>query len=542
MEALQQLVRREPQRHPLVIALVAPLGTPLDPVVSAFELSLRRFNYASRTVHLSHLLDSIEYRPWGDLPERTDRTYYQRRMDAGDQLRKDVRNGAALAALAVAEISATRMATGEDCAVILRSLKHPTEVQLLQHIYGDAFSLVAVVSSVDERREALEEILGPFDDPRADAEQLMSRDEFDSTRSEFGQRVRDVFSMADVYIPVGRGLRSGPDIDRFVDSLFGAPFLTPSPIEEGMRLAFDASLRSAAIGRQVGAALIPTIGTPVIVGTNEVPKPGGGQYWSGDVPDYRDFQTGTDPNPVYTRLVVRELLDRLAERGWLVEDLRQLSGAQLLERALARDAEGDSMLQGARAAALIEFTRCLHAEQAAIVNAARGGIVTEGASLYTTTFPCHECAKMIVGSGIVDVFYVEPYPKSLVSRLYRDLIEVAPSSPIESGLVGGKVPFRPFVGVAPRHYERAFSASERIRGQHGEVLEFDRRSACPQTGGWNESGVRERESATVDSISRLVELLGALKAQEGGAESSVGDAGEVAQPVAATEIRERPGS
>ena len=229
---------------------------------------------------------------------------------------------------------------------MLRSLKHPAEVELLRHVYGDAFTLVAVASSADERRQSLEERLSLFDNATTLADGLILRDESESANS-LGQNVQDTYAMADVFVPHARGLDSTPHVDRYVDSLFGAPFLTPLAAEEGMRIASDASLRSAAVGRQVGAALIPEIGTPAVMGTNEVPRPGGGQYWEGDEPDFRDFQTGVDPNPLYTRRVVQELLERLGQQGWLVERLRGLSGAELLlEAAQAKD--GKSILKGAR--------------------------------------------------------------------------------------------------------------------------------------------------------------------------------------------------
>lgn len=501
-EAIRQLSTGEPERHPLVLALVGPVGAPFGPVQGALRESLRRFNYEVEDIHLSALLDESPFRPWGDLPKRDEPDYYQRRMDAGDQLRSEVGDGAALAALAIARISDLRDAKESATAFLLRSLKHPAEVDLLRHIYGDAVTVIGVASSLEERRETLAEVLSLFEDPAGEAERLITRDEADLSRQEYGQNVRDAYAAADVYLPTSRGFKIEPEVDRFVDSLFGAPFITPRMEEEGMRLAFDASLRSAAAGRQVGAALIPTVGTPVVVGTNEVPKPGGGQYWSGDRPDYRDFQVGSDPNPVYTRRVVQEVLERLASEEWLINELRDLTGTELLRRALTPDESGKSVLGDARASALIEFTRCLHAEQAAIINAARAGVTTQDAVLFTTTFPCHECAKMIVGAGIVEVHYIEPYPKSLVARLYRDVIDTEPPIRHDSGLVGGKVPFYRFVGVAPRRYATAFMAGVRKAGD--ELVRFDRLTATPRSGGWSEAGVAAREASVVTAITRLL--------------------------------------
>ena len=513
-QALSQMTDHEPRRHPLVIGIVAAVGTPLDPVLRAFAESLRRFDYSSEVIHLSRLLDDLPYRPWGVLPDRTDRDYYERRMNAGDQLRADVGSGASLAALAIDEISEHRseLEDSSSQSYLLRNLKHPAEVELLRHVYGDAFSLVAVACNADERREALSDSLSLFENPSAEAERLIARDESDPNDQEYGQNVRDTYSMADVFVPVGKGIDAQTHIDRFIDAIFGSPFLTPNPQEECMQFAQVAALRSASAGRQVGVALVPKIGTPIVVGTNEVPKPGGGQFWTGDSPDHRDFLTGHDPNPIYVKRVVQELLERLATRGWLQDELNEMSGGELLSKAADIDESGSSLLAGTRATALIEFTRCLHAEQAAIVNAARAGVSTDGATLFSTTFPCHECAKMIIGSGIVEVYYIEPYPKSLVDRLYSGIIDTSSSVSGDSGLVGNRVPFRQFLGIAPRRYYQAFTAGERRIGD--ELVEFDRRTASPRTTGWNNAAIVLQESKTFASISRAIKDLTASYEEE----------------------------
>ena len=49
-----------------------------------------------------------------------------------------------------------------------------------------------------------------------------------------------------------------------------------------------------------------------------------------------------------------------------------------------------------------------HAERNAILEAARRGIATEGASITSTFFPCADCARAIVVSGIVTLNTVAP--------------------------------------------------------------------------------------------------------------------------------------
>ena len=59
-----------------------------------------------------------------------------------------------------------------------------------------------------------------------------------------------------------------------------------------------------------------------------------------------------------------------------------------------------------------QLERCysVHAEQNAIVSAARLGVSLEGATLYCTHQPCVICAKLIVNAGIKRVVYKDGYP------------------------------------------------------------------------------------------------------------------------------------
>lgn len=54
----------------------------------------------------------------------------------------------------------------------------------------------------------------------------------------------------------------------------------------------------------------------------------------------------------------------------------------------------------------------VHAEANAILFAARNGLSTKGCTLYVTLSPCIECAKMIIQSGIEEVYFSERYRDS----------------------------------------------------------------------------------------------------------------------------------
>lgn len=64
-----------------------------------------------------------------------------------------------------------------------------------------------------------------------------------------------------------------------------------------------------------------------------------------------------------------------------------------------------------------ELCYAVHAEQNAIIQAARLGVVLEGATLYCTHQPCVICAKIIINAGIKRVVYKEGYPDEFAMHL-----------------------------------------------------------------------------------------------------------------------------
>ncbi len=67
-----------------------------------------------------------------------------------------------------------------------------------------------------------------------------------------------------------------------------------------------------------------------------------------------------------------------------------------------------------------EMCYAIHAEQNAIIQAARLGVSIEGATLYCTHQPCVICAKMIVNAGIHRVVYQEGYPDEFSRQMLQE--------------------------------------------------------------------------------------------------------------------------
>jgi dCMP deaminase len=62
-------------------------------------------------------------------------------------------------------------------------------------------------------------------------------------------------------------------------------------------------------------------------------------------------------------------------------------------------------------------TRSTHAEQNAIVQAARYGIPIAGGSMYCTDSPCLTCAKLAINAGLVRIVYEDAYPDELAAQM-----------------------------------------------------------------------------------------------------------------------------
>ena len=67
-----------------------------------------------------------------------------------------------------------------------------------------------------------------------------------------------------------------------------------------------------------------------------------------------------------------------------------------------------------------ELCYAIHAEQNAIIQAAKLGVSIEGATLYCTHQPCIICAKMIVNSGIVRIVYEKGYPDEFSRQIIEE--------------------------------------------------------------------------------------------------------------------------
>jgi len=414
--------------------VVAPAGTDLNQFEAMLSAELQGFGYEFSSVRLSRLAErlspSSKGRPGSAEFERTTRL-----MKAGDDVRETGGVGDELALAAAAFIGQSRIVDASGLlpftarAHLIRSLKHPAEVFALRRIYGAGFFLLGVLTSERQRRDFLRRRRGCS---REEVDELMKIDHHEGL--ELGQQTSKTFHLADAFVPID----DVAPLRRVMNLIFGAPHETPTRDEHAMFLAFAAALRSGDLSRQVGAVVLSKDGDVLSVGANDVPRAGGGLYWPGPG-DQRDHVKGQDSNEAERDLIIGEILDLVRPSG---SDPRRwkVRGRKILR---AHDA---------KILSITEYGRPVHAEMEALMSAARCGASPRDGTLFTTTFPCHNCAKHIVASGIRRVVYVEPYPKSKAPELYKDSIRLGRS---KNG--HPKVFLEPFQGVGPRRFFDLFS-------------------------------------------------------------------------------------
>ncbi|MEY4589300.1 MAG: hypothetical protein RL497_1376, partial [Pseudomonadota bacterium] len=269
-------------------------------------------------------------------------------------------------------------------------------------------------------------------------------------------------------------------LQRFLELIFSHSYKNPTFDEFAMFMAFNSSVRSGDLSRQVGAVI--SRGTQIIAtGANDAPKFGGGQYWAEvdestgkieDHPDGKDYTRGGDSNKQAQAEIIQEIVKDLLDKSLVNGD---------------SEIELHKALRESRISDLTEFGRVVHAEMDALLSCSRAGIPTTGSTLYCTTFPCHNCAKHIIASGVKRVVYVEPYPKSRALEFHSESIQLHTELDGPSSRSNELVIFEPFIGVGPRRFLDLFSMSLgngsklRRKDKSGNTLEWDKLSAPIRT-------------------------------------------------------------
>lgn len=457
----------------LFFAIAGPIGVDIEAICESLCDALRTVRYEAQTIHLTKEMNQYPLHTTitrGEEPGFFTDVLYK--IEYANALCKEADDPGTLGRIALRAIYQRRRQLNngvvklpeKPTAYVIRQLKRPEEVSLLRKVYGKQFLLISAYGSADKRKQLLESRIARSLSPSTQANEVSNRaDELiarDASEDgdDYGQHLRDTFHLADVFIDGLSRQEMDAKLTRFIQAFFGRTDITPSKEEYGMYAAKSASLRSADLSRQVGAAIFTDDGELVTQGCNEVPKAFGGTYWDLETPDFRDVRIGYDPNDILKKELLRDVLDRMKRADLLSPKALSLGAAgEMVDTLTAKRAQRDGQ-DGVLANALImdltEYGRVVHAEMCALCDAARLGKSVKKATLFCTTFPCHNCTKHILAAGIRRVVYMEPYPKSRAKDLHQNEIEIESES-------SERVAFVPFLGIAPSRYRDIFEKGKR---------------------------------------------------------------------------------
>lgn len=443
----------------LIIALSGPVGCGLNHVKRALNTALKMHGYEVVDIKISSQFESLANNFGISVVDVDNDNEFDRitaLQDLGNKLRTIVGRdlAAQLALTAIANDRATRH-QGIDVreikpdriAYIIDQLKNPSEVTLLREIYGNIFYSIGVLAGYDKRKKHLCSKMKP-----EQAEILIERDKSESIST--GQQLEKTLKLSDYFArnDNNNSEELEESISRFVKLLHGDPKVTPTILERGMHAAYSASLRSACLSRQVGAAIVDSDGNLISTGCNDVPKAGGGLY-DGSTDDHRCIFR--DGGQCFNDL----------HKDRLRDEIERLLRSEGIEKAKATSIAA-KIRGGTRLKDLIEFSRAVHAEMDAIISISRrGSSSTKGCSLFTTTYPCHNCARHIVAAGISTVYFIEPYGKSLAGDLHQDAITHTSGSNNEK-----LVEFLHFEGISPARFSSLFYSIEQKKDEKGVAI------------------------------------------------------------------------
>ena len=458
----------------LVLTLCGFIGTDIHGVGDSLQKILEGdFGYKVEVIKLSTFIKT--YAAAAANVDQLFSGYEKTRklIEGGNNLRETY-DPSILAQLAIQRISYDRIKekSGEAFksvrkCFIVDSIKNVEEFELFKMVYNDIHYSIGIFSPLETRVNHLAH--GSKSMREDEIYSLINRDSGEEV--EHGQQVRDTFTRSDYFLRLDENVNDLIEMKlrRFISLIFGVKVVTPTADETAMYHAASAASNSACLSRQVGAALTDVNGEILSIGWNDVPRADGGLYqssWNSDPlrnEDKRCYNLGEGGcwNDREKNFMADELVDILIADGIVPPENRLI----LFQK-----------IRNSKIKSLVEFSRSIHAEMHALISGcqATGNRVKRG-KLYITTYPCHNCARHIIVAGIKKVYYIEPYRKSLTTKLHFDAITEKEES-------GDKVEILMYDGVAPSRYMDLFKMlpdSRKIVGV-GSLKPHDSKKAKPK--------------------------------------------------------------
>jgi deoxycytidylate deaminase len=313
----------------------------------------------------------------------------------GDELRQE-EGPHALVKRALARIE-----NDMDGPIVIESIKNVGEIHYLRRRFGYRLLTVAILSNLSTRTRRT---LAKYQALGLDENHLIDDDLRDRNEElAYGQQVELCIDLADIIVANDDGTSDDAllrKVDDLVGLLDGRRKRALTDPEIYMHSAYSLARSSKCIKRHVGAVLVDALGQLIAGGFNENPK-GTKPCVEEKLYNYR----------CYRDIVRTEHFAMLIRRGAQCPVCRTPIASSAgppwrCERCLAerRKTDLEAFYVPDRA---MSWCTAVHAEVRAILAA---GDRARGATLYTTTFPCMQCAEKIIQAGVVAVYYTEAYP------------------------------------------------------------------------------------------------------------------------------------
>lgn len=421
----------------IFIGVVAPLGTERKWFIDVLEEKFESRGYIIEKISITNEIIQFTKNDCKALSFE-----YFVKMEACNQLRKEYSNGFLMGVI-IDKIRSLRKLGNKKVVYIIEQIKNVTEYNILSHIYGLNYLQISLFSNEKSRDENLrakfkndcvnnlinyefkpnkinflkermnenvsilfqniskairskfkEEILPDV------THNLIKKDfnEIVNDTKSHGQQVSELFHLSHYFFNLDESkIKITKELNKFISLIEGDNEDYPTQDEFGMSLAFQVSVRSNfPNNRHIGASILSPYGEVISVASIRAPCS------SSNTTLFDQYQVQEG---------YKKYKNQIKEWKKFLSEFQERKDINSEERFNLDDIS--NFLKDS-----LDFHPCTHAEIAAIIDAAKLGISVRKSTLYTTTFPCHLCAKEIINAGISKVIYLEAYPKSKNKELY----------------------------------------------------------------------------------------------------------------------------
>lgn len=351
---------------------------------------------------------------------------------------------------------------GTKTYIVIDTLRNPFEALYFRERYS-AFYLMAINTDNQTRRERLQKQYD-LSDSQISTINKKESNIIKSKYSEFvSQNIQKCYDLADIHVS---NPQLGTDdysylewqLVKFIALVKHPGIIMPSSVERCMQIAHTAKLNSGCLSRQVGACITNEYFSIKAIGWNTPPE---GQTPCSlrnvyDLLSHKDDSSFSqfENNDSEFRTLVRTIYQSKTSNG----NLPHLKGRNVAY--CFKDIKNELDHEKNQV-----HTRSLHAEENAFLQIVKyGGQAIKGGKLFTTSSPCELCAKKSYQLGILEIFYIDPYPGISADHILN---------------VGQKTPkLLMFSGAIGRAYHQLYEPIIPPKDELKLILKFDAKDFC----------------------------------------------------------------